>query len=121
MLYSCSLVKGKFTKPYTAETLTKILTGDSFATAQFEQGPIRRRRRLHRLETSPFFSILQGFRGGEKKICSIMNRLANLGFVEWQKITFTDSNEKITYQAPILTQKGYDQVNSGKHMDQQKD
>ncbi|BAJ62741.1 hypothetical protein [Anaerolinea thermophila] len=50
-----------------------------------------------------------------------MNRLANLGFVEWQKITFVDSNEEITYQAPILTQKGYDQVNSGKYMNQQKD
>ncbi|MFZ5879379.1 MAG: helicase-related protein, partial [Chloroflexota bacterium] len=109
-----SLGENEYTKPYTEGTLAKILKGDAFAAAQFEKDPIKRLRRIRRLEASPFYSVLQGIRGGEKAIKSILQKLEEMGFIQKLQITFTSLDEEVAYTAPILSVAGKQQVKSGR-------
>jgi ATP-dependent DNA helicase RecQ len=110
-----SLLEGEYTKPYTKGTLAKILKGDSFAAAKSEPDPIRRRRRIRRLESSPYFSILQGLRGGEKTIASMIDRLTVLGLIQRRQISFITSDGEVTYDAPILSQAGVERARTGRY------
>ncbi len=110
-----SLNDDQYAKPYTEKTLAKILNGDAFAAAQFEKDPIKRLRRIRRLESSPFYNVLQGIRGGEKAIVAIVRRLEQMGLIQQQSISFPSGDGAVTYTAPILSQAGTAQVVSGKY------
>lgn len=111
-----SLKEGQYTKPYTDRTLSIILKGNAFAGAKSEKDPIKRLRRMRRLESSPYYSVLQGIRGGEKRITSIIGNLENMGLIQRQRISFSIENEIINYQAPVLSKAGMDQIIEGKYL-----
>lgn len=111
-----SLGESQFAKPYTEATLAKILKGNAFAAAQFEKDPIKRLRRMRRLESSPFYNVLQGIRGGENTIITLIQHLEDLGLVQHQSISFSTTTEEVTYIAPILSQIGWEKVASGKYL-----
>jgi ATP-dependent DNA helicase RecQ len=111
-----SLGDGEYTKPYTGTTLARILHGNAYAAAQSEKDPVKRARRLKRLESSPYYGVLQGVRGGEGAILGIIERLEGEGLVQRQLVSFTSGTEDVTYAAPILSQTGVDRVRSGKYL-----
>jgi hypothetical protein len=112
-----SLAKGEFTKPYTEATLAHILSGNAYAAVLHETDPIRKLRRMRRLEASPYFGILQGIRGGEKNILGLMAKLRDQGFLQYRAIQFTSSgNEVVQYNAPGVSDKGREQIQSGKYL-----
>jgi ATP-dependent DNA helicase RecQ len=103
--------------PYTSRTLALILTGNSYAAAQHEQDPILRLRRIQRLEVSPFFATLQSLRGGGKAAQALFQRLQSEGFIRPEKISFAGNDENVNdYFAPLLTDKGSEQLKSGKYL-----
>jgi hypothetical protein len=111
-----SLNESQYAKPYTEGTLAKILQGNAFAATQFEKDPIKRLRRIRRLESSPFYNTLQGLRGGEKNILEAIQKLESMGLVRRQLITFTTNDEEdVQYTAPILSETGRQQVESGRY------
>jgi ATP-dependent DNA helicase RecQ len=110
-----SLLDGEYTKPYTEGTMAKILRGNAFAAVKSEPDPIKRLRRIRRLESSPYYSVLQGLRGGEKTIVAMIDRMASLGLVQRQSISFTTLEGDVTYLAPILSQAGMERVGTGKY------
>ena len=111
------LAAGVYTKPYTEATLAHILSGNAYAAVLHENDPIRKLRRIRRLEASPYFGVLQGVRGGEKKILSIMEKLKDQGYTSSQLIEFTSSGDGVVqYIAPVLSEKGRDQIRSGEYL-----
>jgi ATP-dependent DNA helicase RecQ len=110
-----SLLEGEYTKPYTEGTLAKILKGNAFAAAKSELDPVKRLRRIRRLESSPYYSVLQGLRGGEKAIVVMIDCMAGLGLVHRQSISFSTPEGDVTYLAPILSQAGVERVGTGKY------
>jgi ATP-dependent DNA helicase RecQ len=111
-----SLQEGQYTQPYTATTLAHILSGNSYPAAQYETDPVKRLRRIKRLESSPYFSVLRGVRGGEKTILRMVNQLLDSGYVQNQLITFSTSEGEVsTYRAPILSSKGREQIETGRY------
>lgn len=112
-----SLSRGQFTKPYNETTLAYILVGNTYATVQYENDPIRKLRRIKRLEASPYFGVLQGIRGGNEKIKRLLTKLRDQGFIQEERLEFTGSGEEVVqYVAPILTDKGREQIQSGKYL-----
>jgi len=110
-----SLREGQYTKPYTDGTLAIILKGNAFAGAKSEKDPIKRLRRIRRLESSPYYSVLQGIRGGEKRISSIIRNLEEMGLIQRQLFSFSIENGVISYKAPVLSKAGSDQLVEGKY------
>ena len=112
-----SLNESQYAKPYTEGTLAKILQGNAFAAAQFEKDPVKRLRRIRRLESSPFYNTLQGLRGGEKNILEAIQKLESMGLVRRQLIAFTTGdNEDVQYTAPILSETGRQRIESGRYL-----
>jgi ATP-dependent DNA helicase RecQ len=112
-----SLIPGQYTKPYTDKTLAYILNGNVYATVIHETDPIKKLRRLKRMEASPYFSVLKGLRGGEKAILELMTHLVKQDYIQLEKISFeTVSGEEVKYNAPILSEKGREQVQSGRYI-----
>lgn len=112
-----SLREGRYTQPYTETTLSRILCGNAFAAARHEADPVRRLRRMKRLEASPFYGVLQGLRGGERAVKDILIRLRREGYTRLEPITFTSSEDgQVTYQAPVLREKGRRQIQSGRYL-----
>ncbi len=112
-----SLSKGQFTKPYTEKNLIYILSGNTYAAVQYENDPVRKIRRIRRMESSPYFGVLQGIRGGGKNIMGILSKLQDQGYLTSETIEFSGySGEIIQYTAPILSPKGRLQIQSGKYL-----
>jgi ATP-dependent DNA helicase RecQ len=112
-----SRIRLDYAQPYTDKTLARILVGNAFAAAHFIGDPIERNRRIKRLERSPYYGVLQGVRGGEKTILQILGRLQTEGYTRPESITFTSTHDgEVTYTAPVLTEKGQLQVQSGKYL-----
>lgn len=112
-----SLSHGEYTRPYNETTLAHVLSGNVYATVKYEVDPIRKLRRMKRLESSPYFGVLQGIPGGYKTILKIMTKLCNLGYAQINNIEFMNStNEMIQYKAPTLSQKGREQIQSGMYV-----
>jgi hypothetical protein len=107
----------QFTKPYTETTLAHILKGNAYAAALHEQDPVKKLRRIKRLEASPYYGVLQGIKGGEKTILQILSKLRNDGYTYLETIAFESSEGEISYHSPILNKKGREQVQSGKYLD----
>lgn len=111
------LRQGRFTQPYTAGTLAHILTGNAFAAARHETDPVRRLRRMRRLESSPFYGVLQGLRGGSRAVGQVLVRLFREGYTRAETIIFeSPDGREITYQAPVLAGRGREQLQSGRHI-----
>jgi hypothetical protein len=112
-----SLRGGKFTSPYTQQTLTLILHGNTFPAVKNIQDPIAKMKRARRLEASPQFGILKGLRGGTEQIKKLLSQLHEQGYVEFTDLKFTakEGGEK-TYRAPVLSLKGKKQIQEGKYL-----
>lgn len=105
----------KSTSPYTSKVLAYILNGNTYPAAQYEKDPAQKAKRISRIESSPMFSILKGIRGGETTVLSLLQKLEEQGFICREKISFTkEDSTQITYEAPILSERGIDQIASGK-------
>jgi hypothetical protein len=102
-------------RPYTLATLTHILTGNAYAAARYEADPIKKRERIKRLEKSPYYAALQGLKGGEKVVQSIFERLNQEAYMFLETITFAASSGEVSYNAPMLTDKGKEKVMSGQY------
>jgi len=101
---------------YTGGTLAKILKGDSFMDPERYPDPIKRLRRKKRMESSPYFSVLQGFRGGEKAIDRSLNLLLERGYLRLNEISFKNGEEDVIYNAPNLSEKGWEVIRSGRYI-----
>jgi ATP-dependent DNA helicase RecQ len=103
--------------PYTARTLACILCGNSYAASQHEQDPIRRMQRQKRIESSPFFGILDGIKGQEKAILRILESLQQSGHIRLDVMTFIDADgNTVSYEAPMLDERGRRQIESGRYL-----
>lgn len=112
-----SLTMGEYTKPYTALNLSHILSGNAFAAVIYENDPVKKSRRLRRMEASPYYGVLQGISGGDKKILGIIDILRHQEYIDYQVIEFTDHDNKvIQYNAPTLSVKGREQIRSGQYL-----
>ena len=101
--------------PYTTGTLTHIIAGNAYAATFYVKDPIKKRNRIKRLERSPYYAVLQGIRGGGKAIGRIFSHLHREAYTRFESINFTSDDGEITYEAPMLTDKGKEQVLSGKY------
>ncbi|GAF88758.1 unnamed protein product, partial [marine sediment metagenome] len=103
--------------PYSSNILAYILSGNTYAATQFIEDPIQRGKRKNRLEASPYFAVLQSLRGSDKTIHRIIDRLLGEEFTYIESITFDkDGGGEITYETPLLTEKGKSQVQSGQYI-----
>lgn len=117
MEWNESLNSGSFTKPYTEKTLAYILGGNTYPAVSHETDPVRKQRRIRRLEASPYFGTLQGLSGGEAKIIELMADLKEQGYIQSLVIEFTQPDAtQVQYNAPILTEKGKEQIRSGQYL-----
>jgi len=112
-----SLRSGKFTSPYTQQTLAYILSGNTFPAVKKIQDPIAKMKRARRLEASPHFGILKGLHGGAEQIKRLLDHLQEQGYVEFVELGFNakGGGEK-TYRAPVLSAKGKKQIQEGKYL-----
>lgn len=111
------LRQGRYTQPYTEGTLAYILSGNAFAAARHEIDPVRKLRRMRRLESSPFYGVLQGLRGGARAAGQVLGRLRREGYTHPEVIAFTaPAGGEVTYEAPVLADKGREQLQSGRYI-----
>lgn len=107
----------KWTFPYTTKVLAYILNGNTYPAAQYEKDPVQKAKRISRIESSPMFGILKGISGGEKTVLGLLQGLEEHGYICKEKISFTkEDSTQITYEAPILSERGTDQIASGKYL-----
>lgn len=112
-----SLAEGEFTQSYTDTNLAYILSGNTFVPTQFEADPIKKMRRIRRLESSPFFGALQGIRGKEKSILKLISNLRQQEYILGKEISFVlPDNQPVIYLTSTLSEKGRSQVQSGKYL-----
>ena len=105
-----------YVSPYTEKTLAYILRGNAYAASQHEQDPIRRLRRQRRIESSPFYGVLDGIKGQEKAILRILESLRRSGYTRSDLISFDAGGSIISYEAPVLDEKGRRQIQSGRYI-----
>jgi len=111
-----SLSNRPYHSPYHAKTLTYILQGNAYAATLKETDPVKRIRRQQRIESSPYYGVLQGIKGGDKAIQKLLDRLQQEGYVLLSKISFSVSTENVSYDAPTLSQLGREQIVSGRYL-----
>jgi hypothetical protein len=88
--------------PFGVKTLVRLLTGNDY----FER---RRGRNLRDIE---FFGRLERLRKREDTVVALFDRLADEGYIAWEQASFTPDggDEEVTYRAPVLPQKGVEQL-----------
>ena len=109
-----SLLGKKYYQPYTENTLAYILSGNTFAASHRIEDPVRRLRRIRRLESSPYFAVLKGIHGGETKIKRTLEKLRKEGYTRLESLPFV--SQEGSYEAPLLEDKGRKQVQEGKYL-----
>jgi ATP-dependent DNA helicase RecQ len=115
--WNSDLYESRRSSPYTEKTLAYILTGNSYAAVQYVEDPVKKLRRQKKLEGSPYFGILKGIRGGEKTVRKFIGELGSEGYILNGEISFMNAaNEEVHYLAPILAQRGKEQIWSGKYI-----
>jgi len=113
-----SLREMPFRQPYSITTLRYILLGDGYAAVKHEADPGRRRRRLKRLEDSPYYGALRGLKRGQRAIDALLMALHDQGYVRLEDVTIDSTNRVVTtYQIPVLEEKGRRQIQSGQYLE----
>ncbi len=114
-----SLYRNRNLSPYTQKTLSYVLMGNGFAATQRILDPVKKLRRLKRLESSPYYGILQGIRGGLNRVSKIFGRLEHGDYIYFEIIAFKGAEgEDIEYKAPALTLRGRQQIQLGKFIEE---
>lgn len=101
----------KYGAPYGTGTLFAILKGDLYAATQFQQDPHLRRWRGQQIRRCPHWGVLSMLPARSRLLSAAADRLVAEGYLCQAEQALTDGG---TYQYLDLTDRGIDQLTSGR-------
>jgi hypothetical protein len=101
----------KYGAPYGTGTLFAILKGDLYAATQFQLDPHLRRWRGEQIRRCPHWGVLSMLPARDRLLSDVADRLLAEGYLCRAEQGLTDD---VTYQYLDLTEKGINQLTSGR-------
>lgn len=107
------LAEVRYRAPYGTGGLPYLLTGNDYQLLRNISDTAQRVARSQRLRECPYWGVLDSLPRREKAIRELMERLEKEDFITYTTRTFNSNGESVSYQYPILQEKGQQQLLEG--------